>query len=187
MKSAFLPTLKLYFWMVVLTGLVYPLLITLVAQVTMKHKADGGFLEVGGKVVGARLIAQKFQSDRYFWPRPSSGDYNALSSGGSNLGPTSLALKKAIDERQAALEKGHGKAEIPSELLYASGSGLDPHISPKAALYQSERVAKARGLDKQKVIDLIDKYTEHPSFGFMGEPVVNVLNLNIALDGIKHG
>jgi K+-transporting ATPase ATPase C chain len=125
-------------------------------------------------------------AEKYFWGRPSSVDYNPLPSGGSNLGPTSAALKKAVQERSDLIRKTHGLSDrdpIPSELLFASGSGLDPEISPEAAYFQAARIAKARGLaDKQKLHALIQARTKGPDLGFIGEPRVNVLQLNLALD-----
>ena len=174
----------MFLWLTFLTGIIYPLLITAFAQLTMKHKADGNFLTSKEKIVGAALIAQKFESDKYFWPRPSAIDYNPLPSGGSNLGPISAALKKAVDERQEKILKAHhvDKDKIPAELLFASGSGLDPHINIATAYFQIERIAKARGLEGKDVKDLIDRMMIKRSFGFLGETCVNVLMLNQALD-----
>ena len=190
--SLFLQSLRVFLWMTLLTGLVYPLFITAVAQLTMKRKADGSFVSYNGKLVGSSLIGQKFQGDKYFWPRPSSIDYNALTSGGSNLGPTSAELKKAVDERKSRISKGQEKADaalIPEELLFASGSGLDPHISPKTAYFQVDRIVKARGLQHESgtktINELIEKFTESRHIKFLGYPYVNVLLLNIALDEIQ--
>lgn len=180
---------RMFLWLTLVTGLLYPLLITAIAQLTMKQKADGHFITVEDKVVGAKLIAQKFESEKYFWPRPSAVDYNPMPSGGSNLGPTSAALKKAVDERREKILQFHhvDKDAIPAELLYASGSGLDPHISLKAAYFQLERVAKARGLEQKEIKDLVDHLATKPTFGFIGETYVNVLMLNKALDELpKH-
>ena len=137
------------------------------------------------------LIAQKFDQAKYFWPRPSSQDYNPLPSGGSNLSPTSKQLQDTVAARKQALLKADPTKtaeEIPADLIYASGSGLDPHISPAAALFQVERVAKARGLDSSKkdaIINLIGRLTEGRGLGVFGEPRVNVLKLNMALDNIR--
>ncbi len=181
--------LRMFLWLTLLTGIVYPLVVTTIAQLTMKQKADGDFLSVNGKIVGSRLIAQKFQNDKYFWPRPSSTDYNTLPSGGSNLGPTSTALQKAVVERKEAILKTQGAAKdtpIPSELLFASGSALDPHISPATAQFQIDRILKARNLDntsgRAAINNLITKLTVNRQFGFIGDPYINVLELNIALD-----
>lgn len=178
-------TARMFLWMTFLTGIAYPLLITFFAQLTMKHKADGDLLTSKRETVGALLIAQKFESDKYFWARPSSIDYNPLPSGGSNLGPTSAALKKAVEERQAKIIHAHqmiDKDKIPAELLFTSGSGIDPHISIPTAYFQSERVAKARGLANEEIKNLIDQMSIKPSLGFLGKTYINVLMLNLALD-----
>lgn len=178
--------IRMFLWMTFLTGILYPLLITAIAQLTMKQRADGDLLSSKEKTVGVTLIAQKFESDKYFWPRPSSIDYNPLPSGGSNLGPTSVALKKAVEERQEKILKAHhtDKDKIPAELLFSSGSGLDPHISIPAAYFQIDRVAKSRGLQNSDVKQLVDQMVIKRRFGFLGEACVNVLLLNRALDEI---
>lgn len=184
----FFKVLRMFLWMSCLTGIIYPLMITGMAHLTMKEQAAGSFLTAKGKTVGSRLIGQKFESDRYFWGRPSANDYNPLASGGSNLGPTSEDLKKNIEERKKIIIKAHGIHDptlIPSELLYASGSGLDPHITPYAARFQVERVAKARNLEKNDLFKIIDDLTETTPFGFLGEPTINILKLNITIDTIK--
>lgn len=175
--------LKMFLLMWVVTGILYPAVVTIIAQTTMKHKAEGSLISTtdakltNSKLIGSKLIAQKFSSDRYFWPRPSSGDYNPLASGGSNLGPISPALVKAVAERKAK----YASSDVPAELLYASGSGLDPHISPNTAFFQIERVAKARNMPQEALKMLVTKHIERQ---FLGRPCVNVLKLNIALDGI---
>lgn len=175
---------RMFLWMTFLTRILYPLLITAIAQLTMKKKADGDFLSSKETIVGATLIAQKFESDKYFWARPSSVDYNPLPSGGSNLGPTSAALKKAVEERQEKIVKAHNvdKATIPAELLFASGSGLDPHINVATAYFQIERVAKSRGIENKDIKSLVDSMIIKCSLGFLGENCLNVLLLNKALD-----
>jgi potassium-transporting ATPase KdpC subunit len=175
---------RMFLWMTFLTGIIYPLLITAIAQLTMKQKADGNFLTSNEKVVGAILIAQKFENDKYFWARPSAIDYNPLPSGGSNLGPTSAALKKTVEERKEKIAKAHSVAndKIPAELLFASGSGLDPHINVSTAYFQIERVAKSRGIESKDIKNLVDHMTTKRSLGFLGEACVNVLLLNKALD-----
>lgn len=180
---------RMFLWMTALTGIIYPLLITIIAQLTMKQQADGDFLYSNEKVVGAKLIAQKFESGKYFWPRPSSIDYNPLPSGGSNLGPTSAALKKIVEERQEKIIQTHGveKDQIPAELLFASGSGLDPHIKVSTAYFQMERIAKLRGIESQKIKDLIDGMAIKRGWGFLGEECVNVLMLNKNLDSFLEG
>lgn len=180
-------SLKLFLLMILLTGLLYPLIITALSLLIMPRQAKGSLVQVNGRIIGSELIAQKFASDSYFWPRPSANDYNALSSGGSNLGPTSQKLKKIVQERVQTLAKfqpSHSTA-IPSELVYASGSGLDPHINLQTAYFQIERVAKARSLanqDQLKLKTLIDSLVEGRQLGFIGPQYVNVLRLNQALD-----
>lgn len=164
--------LRMFIWTLIVTGILYPLLITAIAQLTMKQKADGDLIEHRGHLVGARLIGQEFKSDQYFWGRPSAINYNPLPSGGSNLSPTNPELKKAVVARMK------GDPHMPSELLYASGSGLDPDISVAAALYQIDRIAKARGIDKKSLETLIHKHTRR----LLGPPCVNVLLLNVELD-----
>lgn len=177
-------TFRLFFWMTLLTGLLYPLIITGFAMLGMEKKASGDFVLMKDRVVGSKLIAQKFEGSNYFWGRPSSIDYNPLPSGGSNLGPTSLDLKKAVDERVEKILRSHGtsKERIPSELLFASGSGLDPHISIDTAYFQMDRIARSRGVKSEDVKNLIDQMAIHSSLGVFGSPHVNVLMLNIALD-----
>ena len=180
--------LKMFLWLTFLTGVIYPLLITVVAKTFMHDKASGSFVVVDGKIVGSSLIAQKFTNESYFWPRPSACDYNALPSGASNLGPISLELKKQVDERRKKIMQAHGNIknnEIPSELLYASGSGLDPHITKCAADFQISRIANARRLNassKKALVELVESMVEERYCGFTGGQYVNVLLLNIALD-----
>lgn len=181
-------SLKMCLWMIVVTGIVYPLLVTLIAQLTMPYKANGSLIVVKDQVVGSHLIGQRFDSDQYFWGRPSAVGYDAASSGGSNLGPISLQLKNQVSERkQHLLDKHPGKqvSEVPSDLLFASGSGLDPHITLEAANFQKGRIAKARNFDDasiQKLTRLIEQLTVKKTFGFLGVPCLNVLELNLALD-----
>lgn len=172
---------RLFLFMTLLTGILYPLLIYSVVKLTMKQKAEGDFVASKGKIVGSSLIAQKFENEKYFWGRPSSIDYNPLPSGGSNLGWTSAALRKAVEERRKKYQSGE---KIPNELLFSSGSGLDPHIGVDTAYFQMERVAKARNLTVLQVKKLIDSKVERRSLGFIGPPRINVLLLNIALDEI---
>jgi K+-transporting ATPase ATPase C chain len=181
-----LTALKFIMLMTVLTGIAYPLLITGIGRLFFARQAEGSLIIDGGKVLGSELIAQKSTDPRYFWPRPSAVDYNPLPSGGSNSGPTSAALRDSVVARRARFLAADG-APIPADLLSASGSGLDPHISPEAAHYQFERVAFARQLDKAQrtaLLSLIDKYTETLTFGILGQSRVNVLRLNLALDSL---
>jgi K+-transporting ATPase ATPase C chain len=185
MKKELIIALKMLATMSLLTGIIYPFLITGIAQVMAPHQANGSLLTHEQKVIGSSLIAQKFTSDRYFWPRPSAVDYNPLPSGGSNWGPTSTSLKKAVAERKAALMKDNqvnSGQKVPSDLLFSSGSGLDPHISQKAALFQIERVIKARNMDRATLERMINKMTVGRKLGFLGVPYINVLELNRALD-----
>lgn len=178
--------LRLWLWTALITGIGYPLLVTAIGALFMPYQAGGSLLPVGEKVIGSLLIAQKFEGDRYFWPRPSAVDFNPLPSGGSNLGPTSAALKKAVDERRSTLAKANGAAEkaVPRELLFASGSGLDPHITPSAAMFQVERIAKARSIDAKVLTAIVDEFTRNPTLGFLGEARVNVLEVNKHLDDL---
>jgi K+-transporting ATPase ATPase C chain len=167
----------------VVTGVAYPLAITLVARTAFRHQADGSLIERDGKVVGSNLIGQPFSGEKYFWSRPSAAAYNGAASTGSNLGPTNPAQLDAVKQRVADMQKAHGDdAPVPVDLVTASASGLDPHISPAAAEYQVGRVAKARGMTDEFVRALIARHTEGRTFGLLGEPRVNVLELNLALD-----
>jgi K+-transporting ATPase ATPase C chain len=171
----------------VITGIVYPLVVTGIAQVVFPHQANGSLIVKDGKVVGSALIGQPFDDPKYFWGRPSATSpfpYNAASSSGSNLSPTNPDLVKAVQGRVDALRAADSgnTAPVPVDLVTASGSGLDPHISPAAALYQVSRVARERKLDPQALRQLIDQHTEGRFLGLLGEPRVNVLQLNLALD-----
>jgi K+-transporting ATPase ATPase C chain len=187
MWEQILPGLRIKIFMTILLGVVYPLAITGISQVVFPHQANGSLVTAGGKVVGSELIGQNFVKPEYFQPRPSaagSDGYDAASSGGSNLGPTS---KKLIDRVQASIEKFRKEnpdyqGPIPADLLTASASGLDPHISPESAMAQAPRVAKARSVTADQMQHLIAQYTEGPDLGLLGEPRVNVLRLNLALD-----
>lgn len=174
----------------IITGFLYPGVVTLLGKAFFSQPAEGSLLQVKGKTVGSELIGQAFDAPQYFWGRPSATApqaYNASSSSGSNLGPTNPDLLKAVQSRVAALRKADpdNKAAVPMDLVTTSGSGLDPHISLDAAHYQSSRVAKARHVDEKVVQDLIGKYTQPSWLGFVGDPVVNVLKLNLALDELK--
>jgi potassium-transporting ATPase KdpC subunit len=187
MKDQIRPALTTLLILTVLTGLVYPLAVTGLAQLFFPDQANGSLILHEGKGVGSRLIGQPFDAQHYFWSRPSATSpfpYNAAASGGSNLGPTNPALIEVVKARVAALRAADpgNDLPIPVDLVTASGSGLDPHISSAAALYQVKRVARARGLDENTVQTLVTQHTEGRQFGFLGEPRVNVLQLNLALD-----
>ena len=172
------------------TGVAYPLAMTLIAQGLFPHQANGSLIERGGKVVGSKLIGQHFDNPRYFWGRPSATGptpYNAAASTGSNFGPTNPAQLDAVRGRIDALRKAHGNKEatIPVDLVTASGSGLDPHITPAAAEFQIARVAKSRNLSAEAIREQVLKSTEGRQFGILGEPRVNVLELNLALDSLQ--
>lgn len=182
MSQTFRPALVFLVLFTLLLGVAYPLAMTGIGQVLFPYAANGSPIVRDGQVVGSALIGQAFTRPDYFWGRPSAaGDgYNARSSSGSNLGPTSHALADRVLEEAARY--GVPPSEIPIELLTTSASGLDPHISPEAAYFQAPRVADARGLDLESVRELIAAHTEAPIAGVLGEPRVNVLLLNLALD-----
>jgi K+-transporting ATPase ATPase C chain len=174
----------------VLTGLLYPGCVTFLAQVLFPYQAGGSLIQEKGKPIGSELIGQSFTGERYFWGRPSATPpypYNAAASGGSNLGPTNPTFLKIIKERMDGLQKADPaqQKQIPLDLIMASGSGLDPHISPAAAFYQIQRVAMARGISEDKLSDLVKIYIEKPTLGILGDARVNVLKLNLALDRLS--
>lgn len=183
----FRPALTLFLLLSLITGLAYPLLVTGAAQAVFPHKANGSLVVVGGKTVGSALIGQSFSDPKHFWSRPSATgpmSHNAGASGGTNLGARNPALVDAVKGRIQALRAADpgNTATVPVDLVTASASGLDPHISRAAADYQLARVARARGLPAADVRALVDAHTEHPWLGFLGEARVNVLMLNLALD-----
>ena len=189
-KTLIRPAVVLLALFTLVTGLFYPLAVTGLAQVVFPAQANGSLIEQNGRVVGSALIGQPFDAPKYFWGRPSATSpfpYNAAASSGSNLGPSNPALIDAVQARVAALRAADpGNTEpVPADLVTASGSGLDPHIGVAAALYQAPRVARARGLDAAVVGQLVERYTEGPQLGLLGEPRVNVLKLNLALDGVE--
>lgn len=190
MKEHIRPALTMLLILTVLTGLVYPLTITGMTHLIFPDQSNGGLIVRNGKVIGSKLVGQYFDKPEYFWSRPSATSafpYNAAASGGSNLGPTNPALIEAVKARVAALRATDpgNDAPIPVDLVTASGSGLDPHISPAAALYQVKRVARRRGLDESILQTLVTQRIEGRQFGFLGERRVNVLELNLALDNLK--
>lgn len=192
MNTYFRPAFAILILLTLITGVAYPFAVTGLAQVIAPYAANGSLVTRDGKVVGSALIGQNFASERYFQGRPSAtstadpadatktvdAPYNAASSTGSNLGPSSKALKEAIAERVAA----YGGGPVPADLVTTSGSGLDPHLSPAAALLQVPRVAKARGITEEDLRRLVDQQVEGREFGILGQPRVNVLALNLALD-----
>jgi len=187
MFSQFLPALRMLVVLTVLTGVAYPLLVTGLAQVVFPHQANGSVAVVAGKSVGSELIGQPFDDPKYFWGRPSATSpqpYNGAASSGSNLGPRNPALADAVKDRIKALRDADpgNNAPVPVDLVTASGSGLDPHISVAAANFQAPRVAKVRGIPLEQVQTLIARHSEGRTLGVLGEPRVNVLGLNLALD-----
>jgi len=172
----------------ILLGVIYPLVVTALAQVFFHDKANGQLIVKDGKVVGSQIIGQPFGTDRYFHSRPSSAGngYDAANSNASNLGPTNHALIDRVNGSVAQLRKDNPDRAVPIDLVTTSGSGLDPHITPAAAEYQIPRVAKARSLSETQVRALVQKHTEGRQLGFLGEARVNVLGLNLDLDSVKH-
>jgi K+-transporting ATPase ATPase C chain len=183
------PALVLLALLTLITGVAYPLLVTGVAQAAFPRQANGSLILKDGKPVGSSLIGQPFDDPKYFWSRPSGTTpaYNGAASTGTNLGPTNPALTEAVKQRIEALRAADpdNHDPVPVDLVTASGSGLDPHISPAAALFQVHRVAKARGVSEEAVRALVTANTAAPQLGMFGEPGVNVLELNLALDGKK--
>ena len=189
------PAFMMLLVLTVITGLIYPLAVTGIAQVAFPHQANGSIITVGGKAVGSELIGQQFDEPKYFWGRISATGafpYNAFNaetltgSSGSNYGPLNPALTYMVQTRIDALKAADpdNTLPIPVDLVTASGSGLDPHIRVATALYQVHRVAAARGLDEAQIKSLVEKHIQGRQFGFLGEPRVNVLRLNLALDGL---
>jgi K+-transporting ATPase ATPase C chain len=188
MTREILIALRMTLVTLVLTGLIYPLALTGVAQALMPRRANGTLVtDASGRVVGSELIAQGFSRPEYFQPRPSAAGngYDPTASSGSNLGPTSAKLRDRIKGDLERLQKENPDAPgpVPTELVTASGSGLDPHVSPEAARWQVPRIAKARGRGSVEIQAIVDRWTQGRTLGFLGEPTVNVLRLNLALDG----
>src|SRR5579863_8745103 len=190
MRSLIRPALVLFLILTVITGVVYPLVVTGIAQVVFPKEAAGSLITKDGRIVGSRLIGQSFSGPKYFWSRPSATTpqpYNGLASGGSNLGPLNPALTDAVKTRIAALQAADptNHASIPVDLVTASASGLDPDISLAAAYYQADRIARLRHLSPDRVRALIAVHAKGKALGVIGEPRVNVLELNLALDTVK--
>jgi K+-transporting ATPase ATPase C chain len=169
-------SLRSYLMFTVLLGLIYPIAMTGLSNIVFPFQSQGSIIKEQGKAVGSALISQKFTSDKYFWSRPSAVDHNPVPSGASSLGPTSEALKKSLADKDI---------KMPQDLLFASGSGLDPHISPEAAAYQVERIARARNIEPQQLEKLVAEWTQDREWGFFGENRVSVLQLNLALDKLS--
>jgi K+-transporting ATPase ATPase C chain len=191
MKTQTKIALKFLLVMTILTGILYPLLMTGVAQLSFHYKANGSLIIKDSKIIGSELIGQKFDSSIYFWSRPSAIGYNPVPSGASNYGPTSDTLKKQVAARRILFAKMNSLSDpllTPKEMVFASGSGLDPHISPEAAVMQIERISSVRHFDnaqKEKLQKKIIDLTENPQFFFLGEPRINVLMLNLELNKIQ--
>ncbi|MBI1937575.1 MAG: potassium-transporting ATPase subunit KdpC [Ignavibacteriales bacterium] len=191
MKPQIVISLKIFLMLTIITGLIYPLFITFAAQIIFPQEASGSVIKKDGKLIGSELIGQKFVSDKYFSSRPSEIDFSPMPSGASNFGMTSTKLKSLFDERKKEFaEKNYiNDADLtPHEMLFASASGVDPHITPQAAFLQVGRITKARNFDEHRrrlIILLIASLTEKPQFGFLCKPTINVLLLNIELDKIE--
>jgi potassium-transporting ATPase KdpC subunit len=189
--KTFLIAFKIFLFFTILTGIIYPLVVTGIAQLVFPAKANGSLLVIDNKTIGSQLIGQQFDSVVYFTSRPSAISYNPLPSGGSNYGLTNTKLKKLFNERKKqfiAFNQLDNLILIPSEMLFTSASGLDPHISPEAALLQVDRIAKARNFSafqKQKLLQCVNEYIEAPQFLLLGEKRINVLLLNLEIDKIQ--
>lgn len=180
-KNIFIP-IKIFIFLSILTGIIYPLLITLIAQTVFPRQSNGSLVTIENKIMGSELISQNFNDQKYFWPRPSAVNYDSKSSGGTNLSVTS---KQLLVNYKANIQRYGSQEKIPpTDLLFASASGLDPDISPEAAYYQLERIAKARNLSQDFIKRVIENNYENRQLTILGEPRVNVLKLNIALDMI---
>ena len=190
MKKQTIIALKFLLVMTILLGIIYPFFMTGVAQLTFHSKANGSLIIKDGKIIGSELIGQKFDSTIYFWSRPSAIDYNPIPSCGSNFGPTSKALLKQVEDRRVLFASNNSITDtmsIPKEMIFASASGLDPHISPEAAYMQANRIVKARHLNelqKNQLNTLVNSLIERPQFGIFGESRINVLRLNLRTNSL---
>jgi len=193
MRTIIIPSLRILTFFTILTGILYPVGITFVALGLFPYQANGSMVERNGRVVGSELIGQGFTGDRYFHPRPSAIAYDPVPSGGSNWGPTDARMADSVSARRDAFIRKNGVPGgviVPKEMLFASGSGVDPHVGPDAALLQVNRIAAARGFDTQKsdaLKELVLRFIEPPQFALFGEPRINVLKLNLALDALEKG
>lgn len=188
MLSRLKTALRLAIVTLVLTGVVYPLVVTGISAVLFPRQSAGSLVTDGERIVGSALIGQRFETPGYFHSRPSTADYDALASGGSNLGPTSAVLRDSVSARVIAARELEGLADsetVPVDMVTASASGLDPHITPASARLQAPRVADARGMTVDSVLALVEKHTEGPTLGIIGESRVNVLLLNLELDNVS--
>ena len=189
MLSLVRQTVLVFVALTIVTGVAYPLLVTVVSQAAFPHQSNGSLVMREGKLIGSELIGQQFDDAQYFWGRPSATTpaYNAGASSGSNLGPTNPAQLEAVRGRVDAMKKANPgqSGPVPVDLVTASGSGLDSHITPAAAEFQVERIAKARGVDAKVIRELVEQNTAARQLGILGEPRVNVLELNLALDGLN--
>jgi potassium-transporting ATPase KdpC subunit len=191
MKKEIFTALKFLLVMIIITGVLYPVLMTGLAQLIFPSKSNGSMIKINGKLIGSELIGQKFDDNRYFWSRPSATSYNTVPSGGSNYGPTSDTLKKLMIARRSRFAQINSVSDtliVPKEMMFASGSGLDPHISPEAALLQVDRIVRIRQLtnnQKEDLLKTIKDISEAPQYLCLGEPRINVLKLNLELDNIQ--
>ncbi|HTP79892.1 MAG TPA: potassium-transporting ATPase subunit KdpC [Bacteroidota bacterium] len=191
MKKEIVRSLRVLLTLTIVTGFLYPILIAVIARVVFPKRAEGSLLERDGVTVGSLFVAQKFESDRYFWPRPSAVDYNPLPSGATNFGPTSDTLRRVVEFRRAAFISRNQlglTVTVPNDMLFSSGSGLDPEISPESAFLQVDRVARARHFDerqKSALRELVVRSVRSPQFRILGMARVNVLSLNLAIDALK--
>lgn len=188
MTSQLRPALSMLVILTLLTGVIYPLVVTGIAQGLFPAQANGSLVSEADRAIGSELLGQANRDPRYFWPRPSATGYGTLPSGGSNLGPTSATLAEQVAQRESDFRTANdypADMPVPVEMLFASASGLDPHISPDAARWQTGRVAAARGVEEARIAALVEEHVEGPQLGFLGEPRVNVFLLNLALDSLQ--